>query len=157
MSVTIYTTTVSPNWIDYNGHMNSGYYNVVIDIAVTDLLEKLGAFPYMERTSGTFYTVETHIIYSREMKVNAPIRVASQIISYDRKRLHVFSTLYHADEGWIAGSGESMMLHYVQNEEKVRPMPDDFFAVVEEMARDHADLPIPNAVGRAIRKVIGNP
>ncbi len=146
------TFTVLPDWIDYNGHMNSGYYNVVIDLAVTDLLDKLGAFPYMERTSGTFYTVETHLIYSQEMKVNAPIRVESQIVSYDRKRLHVFSTIYHADEGFVAGSGETMMLHYIQNEGKVRPMPDDFFANVEQMARDHANLPVSKAVGRAIRE-----
>jgi acyl-CoA thioester hydrolase len=151
---TIYETHVSPDWIDYNGHMNSGYYNVVIDLAVTDLLEKLGAFPYMARTSGTFYTVETHILYTHELKINAPIRVDSQIISYDRKRLHVFSTLYHAVEGFVAGSGETMMLHYVQDEGKVRPMPDDFFAHVEQMARAHAELPIPPTVGQAIQMVM---
>lgn len=148
---TIFNITVSPDWIDYNGHMNSGYYNVVIDLAVTDLLEKLGAFPYMERTSGTFYTVETHIIYSHELKVNAPIRVETQIVSYDRKRLHVFSTLYHAADGFVAGSGETMILHYVQNEGEVRPMPDNFFAGVEAMAQQHAALPMPETVGKSIK------
>jgi acyl-CoA thioester hydrolase len=150
---TIYTTTVRPEWIDYNGHMNSGYYNVVIDNAVGDLLEKLGALPHMKRTSGTFYTVETHIIYSRELVVDDSIRVETQIVSYDRKRLHLFSTLYHGLHGFIVASGESMILHYVQNEQRVLPMPDAFFAGVAAMAREHALLPIPPAIGRGIRAI----
>ena len=52
----------------------------------------------------------------------------------------------------IAAS-ETMMLHYVQNENAVRPMPDDFFAGVEALAEQHAPLPIPEVVGRAVRAV----
>ena len=153
MSFSLFNTTVQKAWIDYNGHMNAGYYNVVLDQAAEALLRDLDAIAYMERTSGTFYSVETHIIYANELKLGDPIRVETQIVSHDRKRLHVFSMLYHAEKGYKAASGETMMLHYVQNEQAVRPMPDDFYAGVEALAEQHASLPIPTVVGRAVRAV----
>ena len=153
MSYSLFHTTVQEAWIDYNGHMNAGYYNVVIDQAAEQLIKDFGGIEYMERTSGTFYSVETHIVYSAELKLGDPIRVETQIVSLDRKRLHVFSTLYHGEQGYIAASGETMMLHYVQNVTSVLPMPDDFYADVEAIAQQHADLPIPDAVGRAVRAV----
>ena len=150
---TIYNTAVSKDWIDYNGHMNAGYYNVVIDKAAEDLIAKLGGLEYMERTSGTFYSVETHIMYLAELKVGDPIRVETQIVGCDRKRLHVFSTLYHADKNYAAASVETMMLHYNQNEQAVVPMQDDFYAPIRKLADEQAALPQPDAVGRSIRTV----
>ena len=153
MTYSLFNTTVKKEWIDYNGHMNAGYYNVVIDQAAEALLVDLDAIAYMERTSGTFYSVETHIIYANELKLGDPIRVETQIVSLDRKRVHIFSTLYHGEKNYKAASGETMMLHYVQNEEAVRSMPDDFYASVEALAAQHAALPKPEAAGRAVRAV----
>ncbi len=151
MSYSIYETAVHTDWIDYNGHMNAGYYNVVIDKAAEQLIADFGGIEYFKETTGTFYSVETHIIYGNELKVGDPIHVKTQIISYDRKRVHLFSTLYHGEEGYEAASGETMMLHYVQSEGAVVPMPDSFFGQVEKMAQQHAGLPTPESVGRAVR------
>ena len=35
--------TVEPAWIDYNGHLNMAYYNVLFDRAVDEVFELLGA------------------------------------------------------------------------------------------------------------------
>ncbi|HTQ82203.1 MAG TPA: thioesterase family protein, partial [Pseudolabrys sp.] len=37
--------TVEPQWIDYNGHLNVAYYNVLFDRAVDELYELLGLGP----------------------------------------------------------------------------------------------------------------
>ena len=34
--------TVEPAWIDYNGHLNMAYYNVLFDRAVDEAFELLG-------------------------------------------------------------------------------------------------------------------
>ena len=34
--------TVEPAWIDYNGHLNMAYYNVLFDRAVDEVFELLG-------------------------------------------------------------------------------------------------------------------
>ena len=33
---------VEPGWIDYNGHLNMAYYNVLFDRAVDEVYELLG-------------------------------------------------------------------------------------------------------------------
>ena len=33
---------VQPQWIDYNGHLNMAYYNVLFDRAVDEVFELLG-------------------------------------------------------------------------------------------------------------------
>ena len=37
--------TVRPEWIDYNGHMNVGYYHVAFDLAAEDFFQFLGYTP----------------------------------------------------------------------------------------------------------------
>ena len=54
MSHSLFYTSVQKEWIDYNGHMNAGYYNVVLDQAAEAMLRDLNSIEYMERTSGTF-------------------------------------------------------------------------------------------------------
>ena len=53
----------------------------------------------------SFYTVETHINYLREVSGNGSLRFATRIVGLDRKRLH----LYH--EMFDSGSGEPGRRH----------------------------------------------
>ena len=39
------TAVVLPEWIDYNGHMNVGYYHVAFDVASEPFFEFLGFTP----------------------------------------------------------------------------------------------------------------
>ena len=153
MSYSVYELSVPAAWIDYNQHMNAGYYNVVFDTALGAILDDVDVQTYMAQTTGTFYSVETHIQYKRELKVGAPLRVESQIVGVDRKRLHIFSTIYHGSEGYVAATGETMLLHYVQAAGRVEPMPDAFYARLAALAQAQAGLPQPADIGRSIRPV----
>ncbi len=43
---------VEPQWIDYNGHLNMAYYNVLFDRCVDEAYELLGIGQhYLEHTS----------------------------------------------------------------------------------------------------------
>ena len=43
---------VEPGWIDYNGHLNMAYYNVLFDRAVDEVYELLGlGLAYVQTTS----------------------------------------------------------------------------------------------------------
>jgi acyl-CoA thioester hydrolase len=37
--------TVKPEWIDYNGHLNMAYYNVLFDHGADEVYEDLGFGP----------------------------------------------------------------------------------------------------------------
>ena len=43
---------IEPQWIDYNGHLNVAYYNVLFDRAVDEVYELIGLGPdYLKRTA----------------------------------------------------------------------------------------------------------
>src|ERR1700694_5387988 len=80
---------VEPAWIDYNGHLNMAYYNVLFDRAVDEAFELVGIGPaYVERRRRSFFTAEVHVRYLRELQVGAPVRVTLQLLNFDSKRLH---------------------------------------------------------------------
>ena len=42
---------IEPQWIDYNGHLNVAYYNVLFDRAVDEVYELIGLGPELSRTA----------------------------------------------------------------------------------------------------------
>jgi acyl-CoA thioester hydrolase len=57
----IYQDTVRKEWIDYNGHLNDGYYAVAFSLGAEQFLDYIGLYlDYREMTQCTIYTVETH-------------------------------------------------------------------------------------------------
>lgn len=143
--------TVEPQWIDYNGHLNMAYYNVLFDRAVDEVYEILGIGPsYLKRTGNTTMTAEIHVRYLREIHVNAPVRVRFQLLNYDEKRMHYFGELVHAEEGWLSASSENMAMHVNVAAKKVMPWPPDVMQAFARMKRAHDTLPVPADAGRRI-------
>jgi acyl-CoA thioester hydrolase len=147
----LYTDTVRPEWIDYNGHLTDGYYMVYFCLATEAALEYLGfGAAYREQTGATIYTVEGHINYLRELKPGAPLRFTTQLLGCDPKRIHLFHHLRHGLEGYLAATNEVMFLHVNQETMKVEPMPAERLALVQAVAAAHAALPRPPQAGRRI-------
>jgi acyl-CoA thioester hydrolase len=142
---------VEPAWIDYNGHLNMAYYNVLFDRAVDEAYELLGCgVAYLEHTRHSTFAAEAHIRYLRELHAGDPVRVTFQLLDYDAKRLHYFEQLFHAEEGWLSATSESMTLHIDMAAKKTAPFPDDIAARLERMKTAHAHLPVPEGAGRRI-------
>src|SRR5262249_11830482 len=60
---------VEPGWIDYNGHLNMAYYNVLFDRAVDEALELIGCgLDYVETRKQSCFTAEVHVRYLRELR-----------------------------------------------------------------------------------------
>src|SRR5689334_535014 len=80
---------VEPAWIDYNGHLNMAYYNVLFDRAVDEVLEIIGCgLDYVETKRLSWFTAEVHVRYLRELHSGDPVRVSVQLIDCDAKRMH---------------------------------------------------------------------
>jgi acyl-CoA thioester hydrolase len=143
---------LEPQWIDYNGHLNVAYYNVLFDRAVDEVYELLGLGPsYLERTRHSTMVVEAHVRYLRELKLDDPVRVAIQLIDYDAKRIHLFEELRHATENWVSATSENMTLSVDMTAKKVAPFQGGVLQALECMKTAHAVLPQPEATGRSIR------
>ena len=151
------TMALKPEWIDYNGHLNLAYYHVLFDQGIDGLFDALGlGQAYRARTGFTTYSAETHVCYLRELSPDTEVTVASQIVGFDAKRLHVFQTLHHID-GWTAATLESLSLSIDQRgpTPKVAPFPAETLAGVAAAFERHARLAIPERAGRAIRPLAG--
>ena len=142
---------VEPEWIDYNGHLNMAYYNVLFDRAVDEAYEIMGCgLAYLKDTHRSTFTAEAHIRYLRELQAGAPVRVTLQLLDFDAKRMHYFEQLFHADEGWLSATSENMVLHVDMTTKKVAPFPDFIAARLAHMKAAHARLPVPEDAGRRI-------
>ena len=142
---------IEPQWIDYNGHLNMAYYNVLFDRAIDEFWLVLGIGPsYKKSRNGSTFTAECHVRYLREIHLGQPLQVSVYLIAADDKRLHTFEELRHASEGWLSATSENMTLHIDMRERKTAPFPSDVRATIDAVARAHAMVPRPEGIGRAI-------
>lgn len=143
--------TIDPAWIDWNGHLNMAYYNVMFDRAVDGLLARVGiTADYVRDRSGSIMTAEIHVRYLREVFLETPVVVRIRILGLDDKRLHLFSELIHAEEGWISATSEQMNLHVDMSARRVAPWPADIRSSLEAMWAPTKNLAAPADAGRAI-------
>ena len=142
---------IEPDWIDYNGHLNMAYYNVVMDRSIDELFAALGMGPnYLKARNGSTMTAEAHVRYLREVHLGDPLQVTAYVIAADEKRLHTFEELRHATEGWVSATSENLTLHIDMNVRKVAPFPSDIAERIRAVADAHAKLPKPDGLGRNI-------
>ena len=141
---------IRPDWIDYNGHMNMAFYNVLFDRCADEAYEPLGLGPdYAQTRRCTTYTAEFHICYLRELHLSDRVTCTFELLDHDEKRFHVFQELRHVD-GWLAATGETLALHIDMSGPKVAPFPPDILEKVRAMRAAHSSLPWPERAGRAI-------
>jgi acyl-CoA thioester hydrolase len=142
---------VERDWIDYNGHLNMAYYNVLFDRTVDEAYELLGCgLAYLEATKHSTFTAEAHVRYLRELHAGDPVRVTFQLLDFDAKRMHYFEQLFHAEEGWLSATSENMVLHVDMTAKKTAPFPQAIAARLARMKAAHAHLPVPDGAGRRI-------
>ncbi len=142
---------VEPQWIDYNGHLNMAYYNVMFDRAIDELWFRLGIGPtYMRERHRSTFTAECHVRYLREIHEGDPVQVSTILIAADEKRLHTFEEMRHAGEGWLSATSENMTMHIDMAARKVAPFPPDIRARIDAVAKAHAAIPRPDGLGRRV-------
>jgi acyl-CoA thioester hydrolase len=147
---------VREEWIDYNGHMNVAYYVLLFDHCVDEAFMTLGMGPdYVARRNASFFTVEIHIQYLRELPVGAPVEATLQLLAYDEKRLRAFLELYNAETGELSATADQLFLHIDMARRRTAPFPDDVAARLEDMRSAHAALGWPERAGRTI--TLGSP
>lgn len=142
---------IEPQWIDYNGHLNMAYYNVLFDRGIDQMWLELGIGPdYMKTRHGSTFTAEAHVRYLREVHLGDPVQVSVYLIEADDKRIHTFEELRHATEGWLSATSENMTLHMDMNARKTAPFPPDIAARIREVVVAHGTVARPDGIGRRI-------
>jgi acyl-CoA thioester hydrolase len=143
--------SVEKAWIDFNGHMNMAYYHLLFDRGVDDFYPTFGLTrDYIERTKHSTFLAESHIRYVKEVHVDDEVRVSTQVLGVDAKRMHLFNTLIHVKDGYVSATSEDMVLSVDLSVRKVSPWQGELFERLSAIQRAHASLPVPEAAGRRI-------
>ncbi len=140
---------VEPAWIDYNGHLNMAYYNVLFDRAVDEVFELLGCgADYVKKGFSTF-TAEVHVRYLRELKEGDPC--GHLPVARLRREAHaLFRAAFPREEGWVSATSENMSLHVDMAAKKTAPFPTEVTRRLIQMKAAHGQLPRPEAAGRRV-------
>ncbi|MEP2532785.1 thioesterase family protein [Shimia sp.] len=153
MTITPFLSTplpVEPDWIDYNGHLNMAYYNVLFDRGVDQVWEQLGFGPdYRVRSGCTTFSAEFHVCYLREIHLGDAVTVSFHLLDHTDKAVHFYQELIHP-EGWVSATGEGVALHVDQSGPRVAAMPEDILRNVRALYAAHQDLARPERVGRVM-------
>jgi acyl-CoA thioester hydrolase len=142
---------VRDEWIDYNGHMNVAYYVLVFDHCVDEAFMTLGMGPeYVARRNASFFTVEMHIQYLRELPAGTKVQATLQLLAHDAKRLRAFLEFTNLETGKLSATADQLFLHVDMASRRAAPFPDDIAAQIEAMHAAHARLAWPEGAGRGI-------
>jgi acyl-CoA thioester hydrolase len=143
--------TVEDQWIDYNGHFNMAYYNVLFDRGGDEAFALLGLGPeYVNATNCSFFTLEAHVTYLRELHARDRVKLTTQLLDFDAKRIHYVQQMFHATEGWLACVSEHIVMHVDMRAKKSSTFPTHVLEKIEAMHTAHKALPVPPQVGHRI-------
>ena len=137
----LYRTSVKPEWIDYNGHMNEAYYILVFGFTTDAFLDWIGmGGAYRQRTRTSLYTFEGHIAYLQEVPLGTNLNMATTLAAADAKRVHLFHEMFRESDGATLATYELLALHVDQAGPRVTAMPAPLLDKVTTLARVHAPL-----------------
>lgn len=153
-----YETTVPAEWLDVNDHMNVAYYVLAFDKATDELFRLAGVGDdYVAARNCSMFALECHVTYNRELRLGDPIRITTQFLGHDAKKMHFCHLMYHGGDGGLAAASEWLGVHVDLNGRRSAAFPDDVAHRLDDLRRAHADLPRPPVVGRVMALKAGRP
>lgn len=146
----LYTCRVLPEWVDYNQHMTEAAYLTAAGWGSDALFRYIGDDEEYRASGYSFYTAESHVSYWREAHVGDALRVDTQLLGLDEKRLHFVHTLYNDKDEPISAI-EQMLLHVDMNAGRACPIKDHVFDALKAIWAVHKHQPAPEGVGRLMK------
>lgn len=126
-----YSTTIKPEWIDYNRHLNDAAYAQVLTLANEEFLDRIElGVDYRNETGASVYTVDLHIKYQAEVHGDATLNARTVISDLGAKKMRVRTELVR-DDGVVAAVGTILYLHYDNNVKGVTPFPEEKLAIAQ--------------------------
>ncbi|MCK9801056.1 thioesterase family protein [Pseudomonas sp. MAFF 302030] len=150
-ALTPYRTHVISDWVDYNGHLRDAFYLLIFSYATDALMDQLGLDSEHREASGhSLFTLELHLNYLHEVKLDTHVEVHTQIIGHDRKRLHLYHSLHKVGDPQELAGNEQMLLHVDLAGPRSTPFSEALLNRLQAISAEHAKLPRPAYIGRVM-------
>jgi acyl-CoA thioester hydrolase len=145
-------TDVKPEWIDHNGHMNMGYYLVAFDYVATDrFYDSLDLGVTQKQALGkTTFTLGANIDFIQEVHEGDRLRLTSQLVDYDYKRLHYIHCMYHDEQGYLAATNECLGMYIDLETRRSTRFNEEQMARFQQELECGQQFPVPGEFGRKL-------
>ena len=144
--------TVLPEWIDHNGHMNVAYYVLAFDLVTDEVYETWGlGFDYPERENHSIFTIGMNVDYLGEVFEGEPLRITTQLVDMDHKRVHYLHTMYHGKTGALVARNECLCMNVNLETRRSSPFPASVLEKIEPVFTAHSQLEQPVGFGRKLQ------
>ncbi|MEO8492607.1 MULTISPECIES: thioesterase family protein [unclassified Pseudomonas] len=150
-ALTTYTTNIQPEWVDYNGHLRDAFYLLIFSYATDALMETIGLTSENREASGhSLFTLELHLNYLHEVKLDAEVEVHTQLIAHDAKRLHLYHSLHRVGHAKVLAGNEQLLTHVDLAGPRSVPFTEATLEKLTAISAEQADLSRPALLGRVI-------
>lgn len=153
----MYQCGVIAEWVDYNNHMTEAAYLTAFGWASDVLFQYIGINDHYRAAGNSYYTVETHIIFEREAALNDKLRITTQVLDFDSKRLHFNHEMFNAAKQERLATCEQMLLHVNSRAAKAAPIPESVAKALKAIRLSHMRLATPPEVGRTMKIIRKEP
>jgi carnitine 3-dehydrogenase len=140
--------TVPLDWTDYNGHMTESRYLQAFADATDRFMQIIGCDAEYIRSGGSYFTAETHIRHLDEVQAGALISIRTRVVLGAGKKMHLWHEMHEG--GRLLATGEHFLLHVSLETRKPTPPAPHIEAALVRFATAHAQLAVPEGLGRGI-------
>lgn len=145
--------TIQDDWLDYNGHATEWQYYKLLSDAMENFLRAVGFTEEYRGDGYSFFAVEGHLRNLRECRAESPLRVFSEMLGFDRVRLHVFQYIVDASRDLVVATGEHLLLHVDTRERRAVALTPYMKDRLSAASMQCPALIRPRGMSRAIEEV----
>ncbi|MNJ69374.1 L-carnitine dehydrogenase [compost metagenome] len=114
-------------------------------------MDRIGLDSDNRSASGhSLFTLECHLNYLHEVKLGTPVWVQTQVIGFDRKRLHLYHSLHREGFDEALSASEQMLLHVDLAGPRSAPFAPEVAQRLQGIVDEQQDLPAAQFIGRVI-------
>lgn len=99
------------DWTDYNGHMNESRYGQVFSDAGDVIMAMCGVDMDYISTGLSYFTVDNRITYVNETHPGEAIRVRTQVLQAQGKKLRMYHEMMRASDGELLATCNQLLIH----------------------------------------------
>lgn len=143
---------VPKDWLDYNNHMNVGYYGLAFEVgldAAYDNWLDLGR-GYVESAGMGPFALQSSLHYLRELREGDRFRIEMRLLDHDHKRWRYILLMTNVRLGALAATCEQLSMNVDHATRRSAPLPERQQARLAAMMAAQSGLPIPEQVGAPI-------
>ena len=146
----LHACRVREEWTDYNAHLSESFFLYIFGDNSDAFFRYFGIDEQYRANGNSLFTVETHLRHVDEASLDDELTCTLRVLGVADRKLHIAHTLHRTDDDRLLATCEQMLVHVDLMSGRASAFPPEIRARLDAIASAHAQLPVPDWVGRRI-------